>query len=336
MAMTDEERNKAIQNAYDQALSLTTAEKPVYAGTYDQQIKDLYDQISNREKFNYDVNADPLYQMYRDKYTQQGKLAMKDTMGQAAALTGGYGSSYGQAVGQQQYDAYLQQLNDVIPELYGMAYDQYKDAGDQMQDQYAMLGNLQADEYGKYRDALGDFNAQQQYNYNLWTDAYNRAMNEENTAYNREQDAYAKQQDSYNQLYKIITASGYSPSDEELARAGMSRGQADALIAAYQMSIQPRGGSGGGGSGGGSSSKNSTSNGTGNSSSLEKELRQLAAAGAVSATMTAYASAYANEVGGISGGEARGLAKQVARETGRLDTEKYRNGSAALQAAAKK
>ena len=46
---------------------------------------------------------------------QQGKQAMQDTMGQAAALTGGYGSTYGQAVGQQQYDAYLQNLNDEVP-----------------------------------------------------------------------------------------------------------------------------------------------------------------------------------------------------------------------------
>ena len=46
---------------------------------------------------------------------------MKDTMGQAAALTGGYGSSYAESSAQQQYDAYLQQLGDIVPELAGKA-----------------------------------------------------------------------------------------------------------------------------------------------------------------------------------------------------------------------
>ena len=88
--------------------------KPTYAGTYDAGLADLYDRISTRPAFTYDVAKDPLYQQYKDQYVQQGKLAMKDTMGQAAALTGGYGSTYGQQVGQQAYDAYLQKLSAAI------------------------------------------------------------------------------------------------------------------------------------------------------------------------------------------------------------------------------
>ena len=63
---------------------------------------------------------------------QQGKLAMRDSMGKAAALTGGYGSTYSQQVGQQTYDAYLKDLSAIIPELYGQAYDQYQDEGDKL------------------------------------------------------------------------------------------------------------------------------------------------------------------------------------------------------------
>ena len=50
----------------------------------------------------------------------------KSTMGQAAALTGGYGSSYSQAVGQEQYGAYLEKLGNVMPQLYSAAYSRYK------------------------------------------------------------------------------------------------------------------------------------------------------------------------------------------------------------------
>ncbi len=35
-------------------------------------------------------------QKVQDRYTQLGQRAMKDAMGQAAGLTGGYGTSYGQ------------------------------------------------------------------------------------------------------------------------------------------------------------------------------------------------------------------------------------------------
>ena len=88
-------------DAYLQALAaLQNAQKevPKYAGTYDTQLQDIYNQIINRDKFKYDINADMLYQQYKDQYVNLGQMAMKDTMGQDAALTGGYGSSYGQSV----------------------------------------------------------------------------------------------------------------------------------------------------------------------------------------------------------------------------------------------
>ena len=133
----------------------TTA--PTYSGSYDQEIKDLYDKITSREPFKYDYASDPLYGQYSEKYQQLGKQAMKDSMGQTAALTGGYGNSYGSAVGQQQYDAYLQRLNDVLPELYSQAYNQYTAEGDSLKEQYSLAANLRETEYNQYRDALGDY-----------------------------------------------------------------------------------------------------------------------------------------------------------------------------------
>lgn len=133
----------------------TTA--PTYSGSYDQEIKDLYEKITNREPFKYDYASDPLYGQYAEKYQQLGKQAMKDSMGQTAALTGGYGNSYGSAVGQQQYDAYLQRLNDVLPELYGQAYNQYAAEGDRLKEQYSLASNLRDTEYNQYRDSLGDY-----------------------------------------------------------------------------------------------------------------------------------------------------------------------------------
>lgn len=169
--------DKAYQEALA-ALKNAQGGTPQYNGTYDGQLKDLYDKIVNREKFSYDIAGDPLYQQYKDQYTLQGKMAMMDTMGQAAGLTGGYGSSYGQAVGQQQYNAYLQKLTDVIPELYQQAYAQYQDEGNALSKQYGMLGDLAGDEYSKYQDAYNRWFAERGYAQDNADEAYNRGYNQ--------------------------------------------------------------------------------------------------------------------------------------------------------------
>lgn len=190
--------DQVSEAAYQQAIAtLTAAQKnaPVYANSYEGQLKSLYDQIVNRDPFNYDINSDMLYRQYAQQYMDNGRLAMQDTMGQAAALTGGYGSSYGQAVGQQQYNAYLQQLNDVIPELYSQAYQHYMDEGDRLAQQYNMLYGMAEDEYNKYSDE-----------YNRWADnrnfAYDQAIDARDFAYQQGIDSrnfqYQLDQDAYN------------------------------------------------------------------------------------------------------------------------------------------
>ena len=96
----------------------------------DEELERLYAAITGRPAFSYDPASDPVYNSYAQSYQRRGRLAMRDTMGQAAALTGGYGSSYAQSVGQQQYDSYLQSLGEALPELYGMAWQRYNAEGD--------------------------------------------------------------------------------------------------------------------------------------------------------------------------------------------------------------
>lgn len=134
------------------------AQKPgAYQSTWEGQLNDKIAQILNREKFSYDLNGDALYQQYKDQYTTQGKLASMDVMGQAAAMTGGYGNSYAQTAGQQAYQGYLQQLNAVVPELYGMALDQYNREGQELYDQAGLMAQMEDQEYGRYRDQLSDY-----------------------------------------------------------------------------------------------------------------------------------------------------------------------------------
>ena len=137
------------------------ASKPgQYTSPWQAQLNDAISKILNREKFSYDMNADALYQQYKDQYTANGQMAMMDTMGQAATLTGGYGNSYAQSVGQQAYNGYLQQLNDKIPELYQLALNKYQMEGDDLADQAALLAQQESLDYGRYRDQLSDYNVE--------------------------------------------------------------------------------------------------------------------------------------------------------------------------------
>ena len=225
--------------AYQEALAaLQAAQKnaPTYANSYDGQLKELYDQIVNRDKFQYDINQDVLYKQYAEQYANKGKIAMMDTMGQAAALTGGYGSTYGQAVGQQQYDAYLQQLNDVVPELYQQAYQQYQDEGDRLTQQYALLGDLADDEYGKYQDA-----------YNQWLAERSYAQDNAATAYQRGYNQWLQQLNQYNADREYQESIRQFNEQMALSREQFAWQQAQAQAAASSGSSGSKS-SGGGGS----------------------------------------------------------------------------------------
>lgn len=158
-------------------------------GHYGQTLNNILDQINNREKFSYDLNGDALYNQYKNQYMRQGKLAMLDTMGQASAMTGGYGSSYAETVGNQAYQGYLQQLNDVVPQLYQMAYDRYNQEGQDMYNRFNATQSMYNNEYGIYRDNMNDwytdrdyytnlYNDERSWDYGLYSDAYNRALQE--------------------------------------------------------------------------------------------------------------------------------------------------------------
>ena len=289
MPYKDELLNESVFNA---AVQAGQTQKPTYAGTFDEQLADLYQQISSRPGFKYDVRADPLYQQYKDQYVQQGKLAMRDTMGRAAALTGGYGSTYGEAVGHQAYDASLKDLAAAIPELYGIAYDKYKDEGDNLLRLYGLAGDQRDTEYGRFRDEMGDWADEREYQRQVENEEYNRRTAEQRAAEQRQQQLYTN-------LVAMIKASGYMPTDAELQAAGMTRDAASAIAAEFQRGVdlenrnqalkewqigmQVYGGGGGGSSGGGSSGGGGggrSSGGGGGGSDVASIQRQLNAMGA--------------------------------------------------------
>lgn len=126
------QESDAVKNAQQQ-LQQQIANKPGdYQSQWQGQLDSLFQQIQNKKPFQYDINTDALYQQAAQQYIQQGQKAMMDTMGQAAALTGGYGNSYAQSVGQQTYQGYLQGLYEQMPQYAQLALDRYNQEGQDM------------------------------------------------------------------------------------------------------------------------------------------------------------------------------------------------------------
>ena len=234
------------KNLLDQAMSGGPGE---YQFGADYGIaSDYLSKYENRDPFSYDFNSDALYNQYKDQYIQHGQMAMMDTMGQAAAMTGGYGNSYAQTVGQQAYNQQLGQLNEIMPELYGMAYDRYNQEGQDMLNMYDLYMGREQDNYNKWQDSYNMWldkvsMAKDNYTtlYDQYTSAYDQNYKEEQNTkeweYKDKQDAKTDMNNNYNKLATLIQSTGYNPSADELTAAGMTSGEAKALKDAYTAGI---------------------------------------------------------------------------------------------------
>lgn len=124
------------------------------------ELDNIMQQIQGQGQFSYDMNGDAMYKQYEDIYKNQAKLGMENAMAQAAAMTGGYGSSYAQQVGQQAYAQQMQELNQVGMDLYDRAFARDQAEKDQLMQQYAMIADREALEYNreyqKERDEVED------------------------------------------------------------------------------------------------------------------------------------------------------------------------------------
>lgn len=148
-----------------------------YQSGYQADLNKAYNDILNRKKFSYDLGSDALYQQYKDQYVRGGKLAMQDTVGQAAALTGGYGNSWATTAGSQAYQQYLTGLNDKVPQLYQMALQAYEAEGDRLRGNYDLARGADADAYGRWQDGYERLSAAAK-------DAYNRYNDQRGFDYN--------------------------------------------------------------------------------------------------------------------------------------------------------
>ena len=269
--------NKAAENSNVDALfnKFNEAYKnpaPTWTPRYEAEIQGLLSDISNRKGFSYDMNEDKMYQQYRDQYIREGKRAMEDTAAQTAALTGGYGSTYGAIAAQQGYDNYLAALNDRVPQLEQMAYGRYTD---ELADKYNQLGAYQTEEnrlYGQYMDALGQYNTDRNFAYNSMQQAmsqnnyeneFDRNLFESDRSYGLTEEQWNFQQQQQ-AIENALSTGDYSKLKElgfdiSYLKYMQDMEKAQAALTLQQKQLAMAGRTSGGSSGGRRSSGGSTS-----------------------------------------------------------------------------
>lgn len=145
--------------------------------SYTDKIASKLQAIEDTPAFKYDFNTDPLFQSKLASSMRSGRQSMEDTMGQASYLTGGYGSTYGQAVGNYAYNNFIQSAYDDLPAYHDIAFKDYQ----------ANLDN-------EYR-LLDQYRTSDNTEYNRLADNYDRNFNYANVQWDKEYNNFWKEQD---------------------------------------------------------------------------------------------------------------------------------------------
>lgn len=256
----------SVTQAQEQLKAYQDKKPEAYTNRWKDQMDSILNDILNRKDFSYDVKADPLFQQYRDQYVRNGQLAMRDTMGQAAQLTGGYGNSYAQQAGQQAYNGYMQGLTDKIPELYSLAMEAYNNRQNQLLNRYNLMGTQEDREYSRYQDGMNAYNAELERLQNLFN-------TERRYDYGQYRDTVSDAQQKWTNAWAMFKAGKDTPEIREIL----------GLPAKGSSSSKS---SGGGDDGGGSSTKKKS-----NKTSVFEQVASNVASGNNAAATRAVASA---------------------------------------------
>lgn len=197
------EQSQALKDAAQALQQQQNAKPGEYQSQWGDKIQELITSALERPAFSYDWAADPMYQYYAQEYQRGGEMAMENAMAQGAQLTGGYGNSYAQQVGQQTYQQYMENLYDMLPELRNAAYQMYQAEGDALRANLAMLQTQEGTEYGRYRDTVNDWRADLDMIYQMYSnmsaEEYNRYINDRNAWEQDRQYWYQKAYDAQQQ-----------------------------------------------------------------------------------------------------------------------------------------
>lgn len=221
-----------------------------YTSPYANKISDAIKSLKNK-KFTYDLESDPVWQSYKQQFLREADRSAADTLGNVAGMTGGMPSSYAASAATQAANYQKSQLTDKIPELYELAYNKYQ--GDYNQDyNYLQLLN-EADNtgYGRWADAwdrnneeakadYDKLNYYNEWNYKQEQDEISNKLKEREIGVMESAEARAAakaakedQDTAYDHAMEIASSSGKMPSEELIAKSGISAQDYQNIADAY-------------------------------------------------------------------------------------------------------
>ena len=156
--------------------SFSYEDAPEFVSRYQGLIDEYLNGVLNRPAFSYNYEDDPLYQQYAKSYGDAGRRAMQDTLAQISARTGGLASSYAGSASQQAYNQYMARLADKVPELQQLAYQMYQDEDARARSNLSLLQGMDATDYGRYTDRLGQWNTDRSFAYGVYGDERDNAL----------------------------------------------------------------------------------------------------------------------------------------------------------------
>ena len=166
------------QSGYKTGNEILEKNSQKYEPYYDK----LLDSLVNREAYSYDPDSDPVYQSYLSQYNREGDRAMRDAMGAAAGMTGGYTNSAAVTAGAQQRQYWQDKLMDRIPELEANAYNRYLGEYDMNRNALDAVMGLDTQqfnrEYGVNRDLYDDIMENRELNRQRYADEYEKWLTE--------------------------------------------------------------------------------------------------------------------------------------------------------------
>lgn len=193
--------------------STAAAPEAYQAGTYNSQYADqLSNALNTVTNWKYDPMSDANYQALAKVYGARGNIAAKNSLADAAALNGGYGTSYAVSAAQQARNQYNQELAALIPDLEANAFNKATTTLNALRDAedtaYGRFRDTESDrqwKYGQDYQAYRDKEADNQWKYNTAYNAYRDKESDNqwryNTAYNTYRDQIADDQWYYSQNY---------------------------------------------------------------------------------------------------------------------------------------
>jgi len=103
--------------------------------------KEYLDKYLERGEFSYNVDADKLYQQYRNQALEDAKKARRNATAEAAGLTGGYGSTYASMAGNAAYSDIMDNADAMMPEFMELARQKYDNEGAELLSRAELAGD---------------------------------------------------------------------------------------------------------------------------------------------------------------------------------------------------